>query len=111
MQLPEIIEQAKISRKKTMKEKYGVTSPLQLQSVKEKSENTCMKKYGVKHTFQTEEMKTASKKTLLSKYGVDHFNKTEEARVNISNRSKELRQREKENPLTCPHCGYINGHR
>lgn len=111
MQLPEIIERAKNSRKKTMLEKYGVTAPLQIQSIKEKSENTCLQKYGVKHSAQSDRMKEASKKTMLKKYGVDNYSKTDEAKQKNSQRIKILRQIERENPLTCPHCNYVSGNR
>lgn len=62
----------------TMLEKYGVTNPGQLASVKEKVKNTVRKKYGVDNVFQSEEIKEKSKETMMKKYGVEYSSQREE---------------------------------
>ena len=60
--------------------KYGVTSTLQLDEVKEKSRETCLKKYGVENPMKTEEIQTKVKKTVQEKYHVENYAQTEEYR-------------------------------
>ena len=60
--------------------KYGVTSTLQLDEVKEKSRETCLKKYGVENPMKTEEIQAKVKKTVQEKYHVENYAQTEEYR-------------------------------
>ena len=52
----EIKEKAKVTRKNTMLEKYGVENSMYLDSTKEKYKQTCLKRYGVEHPYQNEEI-------------------------------------------------------
>lgn len=63
--------------------KYGVTSTLQLEEVKEKSRETCLKKYGVENPMKTEEIQAKVKKTVREKYHVENYAQTEEYRKKI----------------------------
>lgn len=63
--------------------KYGVTSTLQLEEVKEKSRETCLKKYGVENPMKTEEIQAKVKKTVQEKYHVENYAQTEEYRKKI----------------------------
>jgi len=85
-----------INQKKTMLEKYGVESALQLERFKKKSRETNLKKYGTEYATQSEVVKTKAKKTIeskpdfykkrnlksrdtfLKKYGTEHFMQSEE---------------------------------
>lgn len=58
--------------------KYGVDSPMKLQSTKDKLKKSTLDKYGVENVFQSEIIKEKSKKTVLDKYGVDNIMKLEE---------------------------------
>lgn len=58
--------------KKTFLERYGVSNPSQLNSVKEKKKQTCMKNYGVENPSQSDGIKEKMKKTNLKKYGVEN---------------------------------------
>ena len=60
--------------------KYGVTSTLQFDEVKEKSRETCLKKYGVENPMKTEEIQAKVKKTVQEKYHVENYAQTEEYR-------------------------------
>lgn len=63
--------------------KYGVTSTLQLEEVKEKSRETCLRKYGVENPMKTEEIQAKVKKTVREKYHVENYAQTEEYRKKI----------------------------
>lgn len=63
------------SRKKfeeTMQEKYGATSTLASEELKEKVKATVQEKYNVDNVFQSEEIKEKIKRTNLEKYGVEN---------------------------------------
>lgn len=102
-------KQARIT---TMKEKYGVVNPGQMQSVlekrkqtnlkkfgteyanqseqiKQKTRETNLKKYGVEYTFQAEPVKEKIKNTLVEKYGADHISKTEYFKEKLKQTSQE----------------------
>ena len=76
----EIKEKAKVTRKNTMLEKYGVENSMYLDSTKEKCKQTCLKRYGVEHPYQNEEIQEKTKEMWLSKYGVEHPWKSENVR-------------------------------
>ena len=57
---------------KTCLEKYGVSTPLQSQEVKDKIKATCLEKYGVEHPMFIKEIKDKIKATNLEKYGVEN---------------------------------------
>lgn len=63
---------------KTYMEKYGVSNPNKLESIKAKARSTCIERYGVDSTNKLESMKAKSKATCLKKYGVDNYKKTKE---------------------------------
>lgn len=59
--------------KKTNMERYGVDSPMKLDSIKHKAKATCLNRYGVDSYTKTDEYKDKIKVTSLNKYGVDHW--------------------------------------
>lgn len=96
----EIFFQAKSAYDKTMLERYGTTSPIKNEQIKNKIKNTCIERYGVEYatklesvkekikqtnikkygtgcTLQNKEIKEKSKQTILKKYGVDNVAKSE----------------------------------
>lgn len=56
----------------SMKQKYGVESPLESQEIKQKCKNTVQRRYGVDNPFQSEMCKAKSRMTNLSKIGVEY---------------------------------------
>lgn len=80
-QNPEVIEQIKndpktLPKMKSMQEafqeKYGVSSPMKVDWIREKIENTCLKKYGSKTFAGTSEWERKTKKIWKEKYGEDN---------------------------------------
>lgn len=78
-----VIEKQKESRLSSFKEKYGVSNPSQMDSVKKKKELTSLNKYGVKSWAQSDEgrkrlhkivssdeVQSKIKSTCIKKYGV-----------------------------------------
>lgn len=61
------------SRRKTIKERYGVNSFLERGKHYDKVENAMIEKYGVKHAIQNEESMKRMKETTLQRYGVEFF--------------------------------------
>ncbi len=58
--------------------KWGVSNPMQLDSVKKMQSNNNLKKWGVKNSFQREDIKEKIKETHIKKWGVDHHTKVPE---------------------------------
>ena len=73
------------SIKKTMLEKYGVSNPSQLESVKAKRTSTIMDRYGVVNSFQSKELMEKAKQTILEKYGVEYYSQSNEYKTKIKN--------------------------
>lgn len=96
----DIFFQAKTAYDKTMLERYGTTSPIKNEYIKNKIKETCKEKYGVEYVtqskkimdkikqtnlnkygceygLQNEKIKEKSKKTIIRKYGVDNVAKNE----------------------------------
>lgn len=94
--------------RETLMREHGVSSPMQLESVKNKFKNSCIAKYGVEnpsqsdiikekkkitniekhgtnHYFQTQEFKIKAKKSNLNKYGVSHHTKSDIYKKNYKN--------------------------
>ena len=69
----------KIEKYKKVKEtnlnKYGVSNPNKLLSIREKIKETNLNKYGTEFSFQNENIKSKIKDTLIERYGVDNPNK------------------------------------
>ncbi len=63
---------AKINRKATNLEKYGVEYPTQNKKVQATTKQTNLKKYGVEHPLQNKQIYDHVKQTRLEKYGVEH---------------------------------------
>ena len=64
--------------KQTCLDKYGVSSVLQLEEVKKKSEETSLRKYGCKRPSQSEVVKQHTRENNLKKYGsVTHMSSQE----------------------------------
>lgn len=59
-------------------EKYGFSSPLQSDFIKEKIKQTNLERYGVENYGQTKECHEKIKQTCLEKYGVEHFSQLQE---------------------------------
>ena len=59
-------------REYTSLKKYGVTSPNQLKTVKDKKINTCQEKYGVDNPFQSKKIQEKIKTTCREHHGVDY---------------------------------------
>lgn len=60
--------------------KWGVSNPMQLDSVKELQRNNNKDKYGVENTFQRNDIKEKIKNTYIEKHGVEHHTKTIESK-------------------------------
>lgn len=67
--------------KEYFKEKYGVTSALQINEFKEKNKQTCLEKYGVENVYQADQVKNKIKQNNLQKYGVDNYSKTDDYKI------------------------------
>jgi hypothetical protein len=65
-----------VKSKITCNDRYGVDSPMKLQSIKDKLRKSTLDKYGVENVFQSNIIKDKIKKTNLEKYGVESFTKT-----------------------------------
>lgn len=76
-------EVAKLSRKKTIKEKYGVSNPMQKEEFKNKQKSKILDKYGVENPSQAPEIQEKIKKTNLRKYGKESFLATNESRESL----------------------------
>lgn len=65
-----------------LSKKYGkkLTSPIQLDWVKNKVKNTCLQKYGVEYSCQSNNNKEKAKKTKLIRYNSTTFNNRTKAR-------------------------------
>jgi hypothetical protein len=63
--------------------KYGVDNPFKLKNIQDKIKNTNLEKYGFICSLQDDNIKEKSKKTNLEKYGVDHFSMTDIWKKNI----------------------------
>ena len=64
-------------------QKYGVSHPMKLESVKEKRNNTCLERYGVPTPLNSLELREKAKETSLRKYGSEFYSSSEEGRENI----------------------------
>ena len=53
-------------------DKYGVSNPSQLKSVKEKKKQTSLKNWGMENPSQSPTVRNKFKDTMLNKYGVEH---------------------------------------
>ena len=111
MQLDSVKEKQKLAAQQTIKTRYGVINVSQLESTQNKIKENSLAKYGVQHYTQQDEYKAAVKKTNIEKYGVENFSQTEDGRKLASERMKRTKQKEKENPISCPHCGLIGTNR
>ena len=58
--------------------KYGVKSPNQLKTVKDKKINTCKKNYGVNNPMESIVIQNKMKATCKERYGVEHALQSEE---------------------------------
>lgn len=71
--------------KDCFKDKYGVSSALQVEEFKEKTKQTCLKKYGVENVYQSSEIKDKIKKNNIEKYGVEYSSQRKDVREKIVN--------------------------
>lgn len=67
-----------INRNKTNLEKYGITTPSKLQTVKDKQEQTNLERYGCKSTSQNIMVKNKIIKTNLERYGCENVFQNED---------------------------------
>ena len=82
---PSQLDSVKEKRKNTFLEKYGVDNPAKSQEVKEKIKNTNIEKYGVSCTLQNENIKSKALKTNIEKFGSDCCLANKEIRQKIEN--------------------------
>ena len=75
----------------TLKEKYGVSNPMQIDSVKRKVRSNTIEKYGVDNVAKLDSSKEKTKSTNLKKYGKEWFTQTDKA--------KEIFKRKREDDL------------
>lgn len=80
------------SRSRRNFEKYGVSSPSKLDSVKQKSKKTCLDRYGVESTNNLDWKKDKCKQTVQERYGFDNVSKCKEIRDKISENTRKTRQ-------------------
>lgn len=59
-------------RKATLKQNYGVESPLRNKELLTKAKRTTKRRYGVENVSQSKEVKSKKKQTCLSNFGVEH---------------------------------------
>lgn len=69
---------AVIKFKNTCLDKYGETTPLKNEKIKNKIKQTCLEKYGVRWASMSKEVKDKSEETCLKKYGVKHIGQSKE---------------------------------
>lgn len=65
-------------RKATLQARYGVSNPMELDSVKEKIKQTCLERYGVENPRQSQVVIDKARQTNLERYGAISYTKTEE---------------------------------
>lgn len=84
---PTPLQNKQIQRKtrKTVKAKYGVVNPFQIDSVKAKSKQTCLKRYGVEYIGQSKEIKQKALNTIKAKYGAKSLNQIKIHHLDIWN--------------------------
>ena len=71
-------------------EKYGGSTPMSSDIIKEKAKITNLNKYGREFTFQSEDIKEKIRKTNLEKYGVDNPSKSEDIKEKIRKTNLEI---------------------
>lgn len=71
--------------KKTMLEKYGVEHPMQSEKIKEQYKNTCFEKFGFENPSLNLEIKNKIKDTCIEKFGVINPFQCEEIKNKIKN--------------------------
>jgi len=77
------VESIKNKIKQTLLNKYGVSHQMNLDTTKQKFKQTNIEKYGVDNPFQSEQIKQKIKETFLKKYGVENPNKNQLIREKI----------------------------
>lgn len=63
--------------------KYGVPSPMCLETIQQKAKETTLKHYGVEHSSQCLEIIERTRQTNMKRYGVEHISKTPEFQERI----------------------------
>ena len=69
----------------TMNEKYGCHSSC-VDEIKDKKESTCLKKYGHTSSLMNDAVKQKSRQTKLEKYGDENYNNPEKRKLTCKNR-------------------------
>jgi len=69
----------------TIKAKYGVINPFQIEAVKHKSKQTCITKYGVENVAQSKEIRQKALNTIKAKYGAKALNQIKIKHLDIWN--------------------------
>lgn len=76
-------------RKQTMKSRYGVENPMQLDSVKEKVKQTCIERYGVENPRQLVDVVDKARQTNVERYGAISYAKSEKGLAQIQQTMQE----------------------
>lgn len=79
----------RIARENTLKQKYGVTNSMFLDSSKEKLKATNLERYGVENPRQNEDVINKARQTNLKRYGAISYAKSEKGLQTIQNTMKE----------------------
>ena len=79
-----------LKQKETNLERYGVSNPMQLDSVKTKAKETSVEKFGKTHYSQTDEYKDKVRTSNVNKYGVEHTFQREDVKSKISHSKEKL---------------------
>jgi hypothetical protein len=85
------------SIKSKILEKYGVENVFSSENIKEKIKKTNLEKYGVENVFSSENIKEKIKKTNLEKYGVEYFINSDYFLSNINNIKIKIKETNIEN--------------
>lgn len=85
---------------KTIKEKYGVNAPLQIEKFKEKTKNTVKEKYGVDNVMQSKEVQEKHQATINERYGETYIGAVDS--IIQKRRETNLEKYGAENPIGLP---------
>lgn len=95
-----ICEERNEANKKTLRERYGVDYPMQLDSIKKKFRETNLKRRSVEYPSQSEEIREKSRQTVQEQYGVDNVFQSEDIKAKI--RETMIKKYGGSNPMQVP---------
>ena len=74
--------------KNTNIKKYGTSTPLINDAIKQKTKNTIIERYGVDNVFKSDVIKQKTKNTIIERYGVDNVSKNDIVKLKLSEKAK-----------------------